>query len=154
MRKAVAETRDEPVLRNGRMSKKLSLAHSEHVAFALLRIVSGALFATHGMQKLFGWPAGGHTVALASQLGVGGVLELTCGTLIALGWHARPAAFVASGMMAVAYLQFHWKGAFANAAWNPVVNRGEPAVLFCFLFLFVAAHGAGAASLDARRGRA
>jgi putative oxidoreductase len=85
---------------------------------------------------------------LASQVGVGGVIELVCGTLIAVGWFTRPAAFLASGMMAVAYLQFHWKFAFANVAWAPIVNRGEPAVVYCFLFLFIATHGAGIASVD------
>lgn len=128
-----------------------SFGPAERLAFAALRIVGGALFALHGSQKLFGWPPGGHTVPLASQLGIGGVIELVCGVLVAIGLFARPAAFLASGTMAVAYLQFHWKFAFAKAAWLPVVNHGEPAVLYCFLFLFIAAHGAGALSLDGRR---
>ena len=130
------------------MSTNLSLAKAEPATFAALRIVSGLLFATHGLQKLFNWPPGGHPVALASQVGIGGVIELVGGTLIAIGLFTRPAAFITSGMMAVAYLQFHWKLAFANNAWIPVVNKGEPAVIYCFLFLFIAAHGAGIASLD------
>ncbi len=131
--------------------KKTSIARMEPVAFAALRVVSGALFSFHGMQKLFGWPPGGHTVAIASQLGVGGVIELACGLLVAVGLFTRYAAVIASGTMAVAYFQFHWKLAFAQHAWLPIVNRGEPAVLYCFVFLFIAAHGAGIASLDARR---
>jgi putative oxidoreductase len=124
-------------------------ARAEPYAYAALRIVAGALFAVHGAQKLFGWhspfmpPAG-------SQLWIGGVIELVGGALIALGWFTRPAAFIASGQMAVAYLQFHWKLAFAGGAWLPTVNKGELAVVYCFLFLFVAAHGGGIASLDAR----
>jgi putative oxidoreductase len=129
------------------------VARAEAPAFAALRIVGGALLSFHGMQKLFGWPPGGHIMSLATQLGVGGVIELVCGTLVAVGLLARPAAFLASGMMAVAYLQFHWKLSFANDAWLPIVNKGEPAVVYCFLFLYVAAHGAGIASLDAARRR-
>ncbi len=133
------------------VKSKFSPARGERAAFAALRIVTGALFCVHGMQKLFNWPPSGHSIALASQLGVGGIIELLCGTLVALGLFTRPAAFLASGTMAVAYFQFHWKLAFANNAWLPAVNRGELAVLYCFVFLFIAAHGPGAASLDARR---
>jgi putative oxidoreductase len=130
-------------------------ARAEAPAFAALRIVAGALLTFHGMQKLLGWPPGGHTTALLSQLGVGGVIELACGALIAVGLLTRAAAFLASGTMAVAYIQFHWKLAFAGYAFLPIVNKGEPAVVYCFLFLFIAAHGAGMASIDAvmrRRG--
>ena len=123
---------------------------AEPYAYAALRIVAGVLFAVHGAQKLFGWhspfmpPAG-------SQLWIGGVIELVGGALIALGWFTRPVAFVASGQMAVAYVQFHWKLAIADGAWLPAVNKGELAVIYCFLFLFVATHGAGAASIDGKR---
>ncbi len=127
-------------------------ARTEAPAYAALRIIAGVLFSIHGMQKLFDWPPGGHPVTLASQLGVGGVIELVCGTLVALGLFARPAAFLASGMMAVAYFQFHWRLNVANDAWLPIVNKGEPAVVYCFLFLYIAAHGAGILSLDAARG--
>jgi putative oxidoreductase len=128
-------------------------ARAEAPAFAALRIVAGVLFSFHGMQKLFGWPPGGHPAALATQLGLGGVIELACGVLIAIGLFARPAAFVACGEMAVAYSQFHWKFAFARDLWLPIVNKGEPAVVYCFLFLYIAAHGAGIVSVDAVRGR-
>jgi putative oxidoreductase len=138
------------------MSPKQSTAiagRTASAAFAALRMVTGVLFWFHGMQKLFGWPPGGHTVSLATQLGVGSVIEIVCGTLVALGLFARPAAFLASGMMAVAYFQFHWKLALANYAWAPIVNKGELAVVYCLLFLYVAVHGPGVASLDAARGR-
>jgi putative oxidoreductase len=79
---------------------------------------------------------------------MGGVIELVCGTLVAIGLYARPAAFLASGTMAVAYTQFHWKLALTSVDFFPIVNRGELALTYCFFFLFVAAHGAGAASLD------
>ena len=126
---------------------------AEAPVFAALRIVAGALFSFHGMQKLFGWPPSGHTVQLLTQLGAAGVIELVCGVLVAIGLFARPAAFLASGEMAVGYFQAHWKLHFANDAWLPIVNRGELAVIYCFLFLFIAVHGAGAASLDAVRSR-
>jgi putative oxidoreductase len=126
---------------------------AEAPAFAALRIVAGALFSFHGMQKLFGWPHGGHTFPLLTQLGAGGMIELACGVLVAVGLFARPAAFVASGEMAVAYFQGHWRLSFANDAWVPLVNKGELAVIYCFLFLFIAARGAGIASLDAARQR-
>lgn len=129
------------------------LARATAPAFAVLRIVAGALFSVHGMQKLLGWPAGMHTVPLASLLGVGGVIELVGGLLIAVGLFARPAAFLASGEMAVAYFLFHWKFRFTNSAWMPLVNKGELAVVYCFLFLFIAAHGPGIASLDSVRRR-
>lgn len=118
-------------------------------AFALLRIFSGLMFAMHGMQKLLGWPPSEHAGPLPPLLVVGGVIELVGGLLIASGLLAKAAAFVSSGQMAVAYFMVHARGGF----W-PIVNKGELAVLYCFVFLFIAAHGAGIWSLDAlRRGR-
>jgi putative oxidoreductase len=122
----------------------------ERPAYAALRIVSGAMFSVHGMQKLFGWATTQAAPAVGSQLWIGGLIELVCGTLIAIGLLTRPAAFLASGTMAVAYIQFHWKLSFAGLAWLPAVNRGEPAVLYCFLFLFITGRGAGDASVDQR----
>ena len=118
-------------------------------AYALLRIVSGALFAFHGVQKVFGVLTE-HQPPLGSQIWIGGVIELVCGTAIALGCFTSPAAFLASGTMAVAYIQFHWKLQF-GAAFFPAVNQGEPAVVFCFLFLYIACKGSGCCSL--RTGR-
>ena len=107
------------------------------------------MFSLHGMQKLFGWMAG-EVQAVGSQMWIGGVIELTCGLLIALGLFARPAAFLASGTMAVAYFQFHWKMNMANSMWSPAVNRGDAAILYCFLWLLVMVRGAGPYSLDAK----
>lgn len=125
----------------------------EPAIYAALRIVSGALFAFHGVQKLFGWLATTAPPAFGSQLWVGGVIELLGGALIAVGFYTRAAAFLCSGMMAVAYCQFHWKFAIAGWRWLPIVNKGELAVLYCFVFLFIWTRGAGIASLDRRRSR-
>jgi putative oxidoreductase len=129
------------------------LARLEQPAYAALRIVAGAAFSFHGVQKIFGWMAQGRSFAVGSQLWVGGLIELVCGTLIALGLFARVAAFLASGTMAVAYVQFHWKLSFADGMWLPSINKGELALIYCFLFLFIATHGAGPVSIDALRGR-
>lgn len=128
-------------------------ARAEGPAYAALRVVAGLAFSFHGMQKMFGWYFTHPMPAVGTQLWVGGVIELVCGLLIAVGLFVRPAAFLASGTMAVAYTQFHWKLAFAAGAWLPGVNMGEPALLYCFLFLFIAARGAGMFSVDAIRGR-
>lgn len=114
----------------------------------LLRVVVGLLFLQHGGQKLFGWfdgmgPAGGG-VPLASQMGLAGVLELAGGTAVLLGLLTRPIAFLLSGEMAVAYFQAHQP----HGTW-PIQNHGELPVLFCFLFLYFSASGAGAWGLDA-----
>ncbi len=112
-----------------------------------LRIVAGYGFLLHGLQKIFG-VLGGQQQELLSLLGVAGLVELVGGALIAVGLFTRPTAFLASGQMAVAYFLGHVarEGSFLF----PVVNRGEPAVLYCFLFLYLAASGPGAWSLDAR----
>ena len=130
-----------------------SLSRWEPQALSVLRIVSGFLFMAHGMQKLFGFPAGaqpGQRPPLGSTMGVGGVLEFVGGLLLLLGLFTRPVAFVLSGMMAVAYFGWHASGGF----W-PVVNRGELAVLYCFVFLYFVFAGPGPWSVDhsLRRGR-
>ena len=117
------------------------------VSYFLLRVVAGFLFIQTGGLILFGWfggMPGGEKVRLMSQTGIGGVLEFVGGILIILGLFTRPVAFILSGMMAVAYWQFH----FPNGRW-PVQNEGMPAVLFCFIFLYMAARGGGDWSLDA-----
>ena len=128
--------------------RSLPLARFEPVFFAVLRAVSGALFAFHGVQKLFGWLSTNAPPALGSQLWVGGLIELVGGALIAIGLYTRAAAFLCAGTMAVAYFQFHWKLALADWQWLPLVNKGELAVLYCFVFLFIWGHGPGIASLD------
>ncbi|GGG03774.1 DoxX family protein [Pontibacter amylolyticus] len=116
--------------------------------YAILRIVAGLLFAMHGTQKLFGWPGDGNTVEIASLMGLAGIIELVAGLMIALGFLTGWAAFIASGEMAVAFFMAH-----VPQGWNPLLNQGEAAVLYCFLFLYMAARGAGIWSVDAAMGR-
>ncbi len=123
-------------------------ATARSVAHSLLRMVTGLMFAQHGAQKLFGWLGGDQVASVMSIFGVAGVLELFGGILIILGLFTRPVAFVLSGQMAVAYFMAH-----ASRGFWPVVNQGELAVLYCFIFLFLAAHGAGRWSLDDVIGR-
>ena len=116
------------------------------VSLFLLRVVSGLLFLQAGGMKLFSWfggMPGGMKLVLFSQVGLGGILEFFGGCMILLGLFTRPVAFVLSGEMAVAYWQFHAPG----GTW-PIQNHGEPAVLLCFIFLFLAAQGGGKWSLD------
>jgi putative oxidoreductase len=132
--------------------RALRVSRFEPAAYAALRIVSGSLFAFHGVQKILGWLTTHPPPTLGSQLWFGGLIELVGGSLIALGLFTRCAAFVASGTMAVAYIQFHWQLALTGWRWLPIVNQGELAVLYCFIFLFVWIHGPGSASLDRLRG--
>ncbi|MBA3459880.1 MAG: DoxX family protein [Deltaproteobacteria bacterium] len=125
----------------------------ESFTYAALRIVSGVLFAFHGAQKLFGLFAKKPGPEMFTQMWVGGVIELVAGLFIAFGLFTRPAALLASGTMAVAYIQFHWKGAL-DSAFFPLVNGGELAILYCFVFLLFCVKGAGAASIDRLLGRA
>ena len=111
-----------------------------------LRIVAGYAFMLHGLQKLFG-VLGGQSVEVASLLGIAALIEAVGGALIAIGLYTRPAAFIASGEMAVAYFMGHV--ARQGSLLFPVANAGEPAVLYCFVFLFFAATAPGAWSLDA-----
>ena len=136
----------------------MNMERAKHVTYFLLRVVAGLLFFQAGSMKMLGWFGGmpgqpGSTAPLMSQIGIGGVLEFFGGLAIMLGLLTRPVAFILSGEMAVAYWQFH----APNGAW-PILNHGEPAVLFCFIFLYMAAQGGGDWSLDSlirgRRGAA
>lgn len=125
----------------------MNMSRAVQVTYFLFRVVAGFLFLQAGGLILFGWYGGmpgGQSVTLMSQTGIGGILEFFGGIAIMLGLFTRPVAFILSGMMAVAYWQFH----APNGAW-PVQNQGMPAVLFCFIFLYMAAKGAGDWSLDA-----
>jgi len=126
------------------------LSRYEAVIFTILRVVTGVLFAFHGVQKLFGLFGKGPMTGVPLML-VAGIIELGGGILIAIGLFTAIAAFVASGEMAVAYFMAH----FPHGFW-PLQNQGEPAALFCFIFLYIAARGGGPYSVDAklRRGRA
>jgi putative oxidoreductase len=117
---------------------------------ALLRIVSASMFILFGTMKLFAFPVGmppdNSTAPLLSQTGIGGLLEVVGGGLLLIGLFTRPVAFLLSGEMAVAYFQFH----FPQSFW-PIVNNGVPAVLYCFIWLYFSAAGAGPWSVDNRR---
>lgn len=115
--------------------------------YATLRIIAGLMFAMHGSQKLFAWP-GGNAAPIASLMGFAGLVELIGGLMIAFGFLTTYAAFIASGQMAVAYFKAH-----APQASLPILNRGELAVVYCFLFLYIAAQGSGGWSVDALMGR-
>ena len=116
---------------------------------SVLRIVAALMFLQAGTMKLFGWPMAmpdGSTASLMTQTGIGGLLEAVGGFLLLIGLFTRPVAFLLSGEMAVAYFQFH-----APQAFWPIANQGQPAVLYCFIWLYFSAAGAGPWSLDALR---
>ena len=119
--------------------------YTDH-AYALLRIMAGGMFMFHGVQKHFGVLTDFHPV-VGSQIWFGGFLELFGGMAILLGFRTRIAAFLCSGMMAVAYFQFHWKFQF-GPKFFPAVNLGELAVLYCFVFIFIACRGGRKWCLD------
>ena len=118
--------------------------------YAVLRIVVGFLFVCHGAQKLFGILGGlgasGESAPLLSLMGFAGLIEFFGGLLIMVGWLTGYVAFIASGEMAAAYFMGHYPRGF----W-PILNNGEPAVLFCFIFLYMASQGAGVWSIDRSR---
>ncbi|HVN78222.1 MAG TPA: DoxX family protein [Terriglobia bacterium] len=120
--------------------------YSEQI-YGILRIVAGFLFACHGAQKLLGWPGGAPHVSSPLIL-TAGVIELLGGLMIAIGLVTSFVAFIASGEMAVAYFIAHAPGGLL-----PIVNRGELAVLYCFIFLYMASRGSGAFSLDGLTGK-
>jgi putative oxidoreductase len=117
---------------------------------SILRIVAAFAFFTYGTAKLFAWPApmmpNGGTVPLVSLIGLAGTLEVVGGVLMFVGLFSRPVAFLLSGEMAYAYLAGH-----ALRSFWPVVNQGTPALLFCFIWLYISAAGAGPWSIDALR---
>jgi putative oxidoreductase len=119
---------------------------------SVLRIIAAFLFMQFGTAKLFAFPGavipGGGTAAVASLPGVAGVLEAFGGALLLVGLFTRPVAFLLSGEMAVAYFMGH-----APKGFWPVLNQGHPAILFCFVWLYFSAAGAGPWSLDALRRR-
>jgi putative oxidoreductase len=135
----------------------MNLDRATQITYLLLRLVSGFLFIQAGGMKILSWlggmPPNGGTATPWTQIWIGGILELVGGLLLMLGLFTRPTAFILSGMMAVAYWQFHAPG----GTW-PAQNGGVPAVIFCFLYLYMAARGGGDYSLDAliqgRRGAA
>ena len=119
------------------------LGRYSEVLYTLMRVVVGLLFACHGAQKLFG-VLGGQSQLSNPMLVAAAIIEFVGGGLVAIGLWAGYAAFVASGQMAAAYFMVHASGGF----W-PIVNKGELAVLYCFVFLYVASRGSGRLSVDA-----
>ncbi|HEX8266043.1 MAG TPA: DoxX family protein [Pyrinomonadaceae bacterium] len=128
------------------------LGRFEPQIYALMRIIVGFLFLWHGTQKLLSFPPsqGGGGQGLSPLMAVAGVIELVGGLMIMLGLFAGIAAFIASGTMAVAYFMSH----HSMQALLPLQNRGELAVAYCFVFLYIAARGSGIWSLDSLMGRA
>ena len=114
----------------------------EDQAYALLRIVTGFLFIWHGTQKIFNFPAD-FPYPLNPLMYAAGTIEMVGGALVMIGLLTRPAAFICSGTMAVAYWMVHGMNNFF-----PILNNGELSAFFCFAFLFIAARGAGIWSLD------
>jgi putative oxidoreductase len=120
------------------------------IAYFILRIVSGFLMMQSGAVIVFGWfggMPGGAKFQPMTQTGIGGLVEFGCALLVTIGLFTRPAALLLSGTMAVAYFQFHQP----NGRW-PLQNQGLAAVLFCFIFLYIAATGAGRWSVDSQIG--
>ena len=133
----------------GTMDKHIDYTVWGPRVLTLLRIMAGLLFLEHGMQKHFGFPPSPNPgPALLSLLGIQGILEIVGGGLITIGLFTRPVAFILSGDMAVAYFMAH-----APAGFFPILNRGEGAILYCFIFLYLAVAGGGAWSADRLRQR-
>ena len=112
--------------------------------YCLMRLIVGLLFACHGGQKILNFPPGGHGPPTELLGTVGAWIELIGGFMIALGLLTRLVAFICSGEMAVAYFMAHAQGGLF-----PIQNHGEPAVIYCWIFLFMVFYGAGSWSLDA-----
>lgn len=152
-----AVPRSEENLDRRKSGKQPSLMNSLNrfadPVYCIMRLIVGLLFACHGAQKVLGWFAkpGQAAHSLDMTMTIGGWIEVICGLLIAIGLLTRPAAFLASGMMAVAYFMAHASGGFF-----PIVNRGESAVLYCWVFFFMFFYGPGRISVDAlmKRGAA
>lgn len=134
------------------MARTFFMARYENATLALLRVMAALMLMQHGVQKMFGWllPPDRQAQAfdLFSQRGVAGVLEVFGGLLLAVGLFTRPVAFVLSGLLAFAYFLSHAPDGF----W-PILNRGELAALYCFLFFYLSARGGGDWSLDAALAR-
>ena len=117
---------------------KVLQKYADH-AYFLMRVVTGIMFAFHGTQKLFGIFSA-FQPPVGSQLWIGGIIELVGGLAVMLGFQTRLAAFLCSGMMLVAYVQFHWKFQF-GPEFFPAINKGELAALYCVVFFLVACRG-------------
>ena len=115
------------------------------LALSILRVVIGLLFLEHGTQKILGFPPSDHAAPMLLSLqGLQGIIELVGGLLILLGLFTRPVAFILSGDMAVAYFMAH-----APQSFFPIINRGDAAILYCFIFFYIFFAGPGPWSVDA-----
>ncbi len=121
---------------------------SAPIFLSLLRIVAALLYLSHGTAKLLGFPSLGFMPPLLSLFGVAGMIEIVGGILILLGLFTRPVSFIVSGELAFAYFIGH-----APHGFFPILNQGEPAILFCFIFLYLVFAGPGPWSLDSIRAR-
>lgn len=128
---------------------KYTLKYAPYV-YAVMRIVVGLMFAVHGSQKLFGLPpAPPEMPPMNALIATGGAIELVCGLLVAVGFLGGYAAFLASGEMAVAYFMVHFPHKLVSIyQYLPSVNKGELAVIYCFVFLYIAMRGSGVWSAD------
>ena len=138
-------THDEVMTSTSTRNTNVKSLQASAIALGAFRILAGLLFMTHGTAKLFGWPTGSPAALGTWPMWWAGALEVVLGGLIALGLFARAAAFVGSGMMAVAYFWMH----FPDSFW-PTVNGGETAVLYCFAFLLLTFIGPGALAVSRR----
>lgn len=119
------------------------LSKYSSLILGITRIIVGLLFLEHGLMKLVGFPAPMGSPALLSMMGIAGIIETVGGTLVALGFFSRIAAFICSGQMAFAYFIAHFpRGIY------PALNGGDGAILFCFIFLYLAAAGPGSLSIN------
>lgn len=130
------------------MLRKVLARRSDEI-YLVLRLFTGLLFSVHGIQKVFGVFTD-HQPPVGSQIWVGGVIEVVTGFAIAVGFFTSCAAFLASGTMAVAYVQFHWKLELGQE-FLPAINKGELAVVYALVFLYIASQGGGRFSVDALR---
>lgn len=115
---------------------------------SILRILASLSFMTHGTMKLFGWPSSMGDGSLSTLMLIAGIIEVVGGILLTIGLFSRPVAFLMSGLSAFAYFLGHAGGGFF-----PALNGGEAAMLFCWVFLYIAAAGPGPISVDAQMGR-
>lgn len=141
-----------PAITSKRQKPPMNVADLETAwaprVLSILRIMSALLFFEHGTQKLLGFPPSDYSPAFMSLSWIAGVLELFGGALLVVGLFTRPVAFVLSGLMAFAYFLAH-----APQGFFPVLNGGEAAILYCFVFLYLVFAGPGPWSVDAMRGR-
>ncbi|MCC7201304.1 MAG: DoxX family protein [Nitrospirae bacterium] len=119
--------------------------YADH-AYALMRIIVGFMFSFHGVQKILGILSG-FQPPVGSQLWFGGIIELLGGIAVMLGFQTRIVAFICSGMMAVAYFQYHWRFQMGSGFF-PTINKGELAALYSFVFLYIASRGGVKWKLD------